>query len=72
MVSPPETLNVWPVMYSASSVAKKTTARAMSSGRPSRPHGMAFLSASANPAFPFANSSSKSCVSLVPEETQLA
>jgi len=72
MVSPPETLNVWPVMYSASSEAKKTTARAMSSGRPSRPNGIAFLRASANPGSPLANSSSKSCVSLVPEETQLA
>lgn len=33
MVRPPETERVWPVVYSASSGAKKTTARAMSSGQ---------------------------------------
>ncbi len=41
MVSPPETLSVWPVMKFASSLARNSTAPAMSSGLPRRPIGMA-------------------------------
>jgi DNA-binding transcriptional LysR family regulator len=41
MVSPPETLSTWPVMNSASSLERNSTAPAMSSGLPSRPIGTA-------------------------------
>jgi DNA-binding transcriptional LysR family regulator len=41
IVSPPETLSTWPVMNSASSLERNTTAPAISSGLPSRPIGTA-------------------------------
>src|SRR5262249_8430038 len=71
MVRPPETDRVWPVTKSASADARKTTAPATSSGVPSRPHGIAFFSASASPGFPAVNSVVKSGVSDGPGQTQL-
>ena len=41
MPIPPSTWSTWPVMYPASSEAKKATAAATSSGAPGRPAGMA-------------------------------
>jgi hypothetical protein len=41
IVRPPLTLRVWPVMYAASSEAKKATALAMSSGAAKRRNGIA-------------------------------
>ena len=38
--SPPSTQRVWPVMKPLSSLARKRTARATSSGRPTRPSGV--------------------------------
>jgi hypothetical protein len=38
--SPPSTQIVWPVMKALSSLARKRTVRAMSSGWPTRPSGV--------------------------------
>ncbi len=59
---PPETESVWPVMKPASSEARKTTAGAMSSGTPSRPHGITRLRLSASLGLFSANSFRKSGV----------
>src|SRR6202042_3107855 len=38
--SPPSTMRVWPVMYEASSLARKVIAEATSRGSPGRPAGV--------------------------------
>src|SRR6185503_11793505 len=63
IVRPPETESVWPVMNPASSEARKTTAGAMSSGTPSRPHGITRLRLSASLGLAAANSLRNSGVS---------
>src|SRR3972149_4588475 len=45
IVRPPDTLNTWPVMNAASSLARKHTAPTTSSGCPSRPNGIALVGA---------------------------
>src|SRR5207237_5971774 len=71
IVSPPETESVWPVMKPASSEARNTTAGAMSSGTPRRPHGMTRFKLSASFGLAAANSLRKSGVSDGPGQTQL-
>src|SRR5699024_5416582 len=48
IVNPPETLSTWPVIYLASSLAKKSTAPGKSLGTPIRPIGIALANAASS------------------------